>query len=107
METLGLPPTEFVTEGIWLTIPLGKRENVTISFSPTHPTQRFLGICPAPEADLGRARIEADAFLAAVSRRWSVPFPFPKGPCGRIQMDFMAVETTGLQMSWRALWAAS
>ena len=69
-----------------------KRENVTISFSPTHPTQRSLAICPAPEADLDRARIEADAFLAAASRGWSVPFPFLKGSCGRTQMDFMAVD---------------
>lgn len=69
-----------------------KRGNVAVSFSPTYPTQRSLASCPDSVVGLDQARIVADLFSAAISRGWCAPFPFLKGPCGRVQMDFMAVD---------------
>lgn len=69
-----------------------KQGNVTISFAPTYPTQRSLANCPNSVENLNQAQIMADLFVTAVSRGWRTPFPFLKGPCGRIQMDFMAID---------------
>lgn len=69
-----------------------KRKNLSFSFSPAHPTQSLLISCPKSAVDLEQARMVADLFSMVISQGWHVPFPFLKGPCGRVQMDFMAVD---------------